>query len=58
MERKYRGDLDLRRTAGIALNTAVPGARIVELTGASHHLFISNQSEVLKEVRGFLATLR
>lgn len=58
MERKYRGDLDLRWTASAALTASAPDARIVELTGASHYLFISNPAEVLREVRAFLAKLR
>jgi non-heme chloroperoxidase len=55
MERKYRGDLDMRRTASHALQAAAPDARIVELIGASHFVFLSNKAEVLKEFRAFLA---
>ena len=35
---------------------AVPHARVVELYGASHYLFISHQERVLREVRAFLRT--
>ncbi len=33
----------------------VPGARFVDLPGAGHYLFLSRQSEVLEEIRGFVA---
>ena len=35
---------------------AVPHARVVELHGASHYVFISHQQRVLREVKGFLRT--
>jgi len=39
------------------LKTEVPGARIVEMPGADHHLFLSNESDVLRELRKFLEDL-
>jgi pimeloyl-ACP methyl ester carboxylesterase len=39
------------------LLAAVPTARIVELTGASLYMFLSNEADVLREIRAFAATL-
>jgi pimeloyl-ACP methyl ester carboxylesterase len=38
-----------------SLLTAVPGARIVELPGANHYVFISNEGDVLREIRAFVS---
>jgi pimeloyl-ACP methyl ester carboxylesterase len=35
----------------------LPGARNVELVGASHHDFLSHPDDVLREIRAFLAPL-
>jgi pimeloyl-ACP methyl ester carboxylesterase len=37
-----------------SLKAAVPSARILELPGADHYLFISNEADVLREIRQFL----
>jgi len=39
------------------LRAAVPTARIVELTGANLYMFLSNEADVLREVRAFAAAL-
>ena len=39
------------------MRTGVPGARIVELPGADHYVFFSNEANVLRELRVFLASL-
>jgi pimeloyl-ACP methyl ester carboxylesterase len=39
------------------LLAAVPTARIVELPGASLYMFLSNEADVLRELRSFAATL-
>jgi non-heme chloroperoxidase len=39
------------------LLAAVPTARIVELPGANLFMFLSNEAEVLREIRAFAATL-
>jgi non-heme chloroperoxidase len=36
------------------LRQSVPQARVVEIQGASHYVFLSHQQRVLKETRGFL----
>ena len=39
------------------LLAAVPTARVVELVGANLIMFLSNEADVLREVRAFAATL-
>jgi len=39
------------------LLAGVPTARIVELQGASLYMFLSNEADVLREIRAFAATL-
>ena len=40
------------------LRTGVPTARIVELTGANLFMFLSNEADVLREIRAFAATTK
>ena len=40
-----------------SLLTAVPGARIVELPGANHYIFISNEADVVREIKAFVTHL-
>ncbi len=39
------------------INSAAGGARVVELWDANHFVFLSNESDVLREIRIFLASL-
>jgi len=39
------------------INRAGGGAHVVELWGADHFVFLSNEADVLRELRAFLATL-
>jgi non-heme chloroperoxidase len=39
------------------LITSVPTARIVEMQGASLYMFLSNEADMLREIRAFAATL-
>jgi non-heme chloroperoxidase len=39
------------------LRQGVPAARIVELPGASLYMFLSNEADVIRELRGFAASL-
>ena len=41
-----------------AFEKGAPSSRIVRLPGATHYLFISNEAEVLKEIRDFIAALK
>jgi pimeloyl-ACP methyl ester carboxylesterase len=40
-----------------SLREAVPDARIVELPGAEHYIFVTAEDQVLREMRDFLGTL-
>jgi pimeloyl-ACP methyl ester carboxylesterase len=40
------------------LLAGVPTARIVELPGANLYMFLSNEADVLREIRGFAATMQ
>lgn len=41
-----------------AFQQEVPQARVIELPDAKHYLFISNEEDVLREIRSFLARLQ
>jgi non-heme chloroperoxidase len=58
MEQVYAADVSFSRRSSGSLRQNVPRARIVELPGANHYLFLSNEAEVLGEFRAFLASLR
>ena len=40
------------------LRAGVPGARIVELPGAELYMFLSNEADIIREVRAFGLTLK
>jgi hypothetical protein len=39
------------------LRAGVPGARIVELPGAELYMFLSNEADIIREIRAFALTL-
>jgi pimeloyl-ACP methyl ester carboxylesterase len=41
-----------------AFEKAAPSSRVVRLPGATHYVFISNEAEVLKEIRDFIGALK
>lgn len=41
-----------------AFETGVPTAKVVRLANANHYVFISNESDVIREMRTFTATLK
>lgn len=41
-----------------AIREGIPSARVVKLTRANHDVFLSNEADVLREMRAFLAALR
>jgi pimeloyl-ACP methyl ester carboxylesterase len=41
-----------------AIEDAIPGARVVKLPRANHYVFLSNETDVLREMRAFLDRLR
>jgi pimeloyl-ACP methyl ester carboxylesterase len=51
---------DFARTSAQAdaFQAGIPGARVVRISNASHMIFISNESDVLREMNKFMATLR
>ena len=57
MEHVYAADVDFSRTASHNLQVSVPNARIIELPGANHYVFLSNEADVLREMQAFLAGL-
>jgi pimeloyl-ACP methyl ester carboxylesterase len=40
-----------------AIEDALPSARVVKLAGANHYVFLSNEADVLREMRAFLGRL-
>jgi pimeloyl-ACP methyl ester carboxylesterase len=57
VEERYAGGRAMLARWQRDLLTGVPGARIVELPGASLYMFLSNEADVIREVRAFAATL-
>lgn len=57
MEQVYAADVDFAKTSMGRLRSGVPDARVVEFAGANHYVFLSNEPEVLREVRLFLTAL-
>jgi len=41
----------------IAFQRGLPSARVVRIANANHYVFISNQTEVLNQIHGFIASL-
>jgi pimeloyl-ACP methyl ester carboxylesterase len=37
-----------------AIEDGVPSARVVRLPGANHYVFLSNEADVLREMRAFV----
>ena len=40
-----------------AIEEELPSARVVQLSDANHYVFLSNEADVLREIRAFLARL-
>jgi hypothetical protein len=47
----------MKRDQAAALQAGVPAARVVRLENASHDVFGSNESEVLREMNDFIKSL-
>jgi pimeloyl-ACP methyl ester carboxylesterase len=58
MKYVFDADLEWARRAIDRLRSDVPAARIVELPGAHHFIFLTNESDVLIEIRKFVTALR
>ena len=57
LEQIYAFDRTYRDQYEELMRTGVPGARIVELPGADHFVFYTNEADVLQGMRDFLANL-
>jgi pimeloyl-ACP methyl ester carboxylesterase len=57
VEKVYATEVAFAERAISILRDGVPTARVVRLTGAKHHLFLSNEADVLREIRAFLVSL-
>jgi pimeloyl-ACP methyl ester carboxylesterase len=55
VERFWSADLAYAAKFIRELKKGVPDARVIELPHANHYVFLSNQTEVLREMRSFLA---
>ena len=58
MKQVFAADVEWARRSIDRLRSGVPAARVVELPGASHYIFLSNESDVLLGIRQFVTTLR
>lgn len=47
----------MKRDQAAAFEAGVPSARVVRLDNASHHVFRSNESDVLREIDAFIRSL-
>ena len=52
---KYGLDLAWAARNGDSLKRGIPGARVVEVPGAKTYIFLTNEADVLRELRAFLA---
>lgn len=57
IEQTHSMESDFARRAIRILRRGVPTARVIELQGAKHHAFLSNEADILREARAFLETL-
>ncbi len=55
IEQVYAADVSFSRRSSRSLQGSLPGARIIELPEANHYVFLSNETDVLRELRAFLA---
>jgi pimeloyl-ACP methyl ester carboxylesterase len=57
LEKIYAMDRNCINRSESAMRAGVPDARIIELPGADHYVFFSNEADVLRELKAFLAGL-
>jgi non-heme chloroperoxidase len=57
IKQKYAFDLAIEKRHLRDLKTGVPAARVIELPGANFFIFLSNEADVLRELRVFIAGL-
>jgi len=56
--RLYELEMEFIRRWESNLKKAVPAARIIEMPGGHHYLFLAEQAEILREIRLFLEELK
>ena len=54
----FRLEREQVRVNGAAFRSANRYARVIEIPGATHFLFLSNQAETLRDIRAFVISLR
>lgn len=57
LEQKYTLDQAIVKRHMRDLKSGVPSARVVELPGANFYIFLSNEADLLRELRAFVAGL-
>lgn len=57
MKQQYAIDVAITKRHMRDLQSGVPGARVVQLPGANFYIFLSNEADLLRELRGFVAGL-
>ena len=57
IEAVFGANVDLIKTRIKRIKGAAGGARVIELWNANHFVFLSNEEEVLREMRAFVAGL-
>ncbi len=57
IEESFKSVVGYIKRDELRLQSEVPGARVIEMPGADHHLFLSNEADVLRELRKFLEGL-
>jgi pimeloyl-ACP methyl ester carboxylesterase len=57
MNKKHALDLAIEKRQKQDLQRGVPAARVIELPGANFYIFLSNEADILREMRPFIAGL-
>ena len=57
MDEVYVAVLNEINTDKKSLQSGLPSARVIDVPGANHFIFLSNEADVLRELRAFLAGL-
>ena len=58
VEAMYAADANITNKSIKGIQNATGGAGVVQLPGSNHYLFLSNEAEVQRELRDFVASLR
>jgi non-heme chloroperoxidase len=58
VEAMYAADANITNRRIKSIQSSAGGARVIKLPGANHYVFLSNEAEVLREMRDFMAGLR